>query len=83
MSKIHNNMKRLVPLLIACLLLSYNLSGIDSQANATKDSVAINDGPYIFLVNDTLKPLRADRSFIQGKVFDNVNVIVSTLIYFY
>jgi len=61
-------MKRLVPVLIACLLLSYNLSGIDSQANATKDSVAINDGPYIFLVNDTLKAIRIDNGMAEESV---------------
>ena len=55
-----NIMKKQVPVLIICLLLSINLSVIRGQNAENGDSLSIFDGPYISLVNDTLKILRIE-----------------------
>lgn len=53
-------MKKLLLYLIICISFSLNLSA--AYLSEGRDSVSVNDGPYIFYVNDTLKVLRIENS---------------------
>jgi hypothetical protein len=66
-------MNRLVPVLIAYLLISFNLFGIERQESESRDSININDGPYIFLVNDTLKTIRIENGQLNKSFFVSGN----------
>jgi len=60
-----NIMKKQVPVLIICLILSINLTGIRGQGTERGDSLNVGDGPYIRLVEDTLKILRIENGVLR------------------
>jgi len=68
MDKKHNNMNRKISGLIAALIISFNLYAIQFQEADKRDSVVINDGPYIFFVNDTLKAIRIENGMADESV---------------
>ena len=53
-------MKKQLLYLIICISFSLNLSA--AYLPDGRDSVPVNDGPYIFYLNDTLKVLRIENS---------------------
>ena len=59
-----NIMKKQVPVLIICLILSINMTGIRGQGTENVDSLKVGDGPYIRLVSDTLKILRIENGVL-------------------
>jgi len=60
-------MKKQLFYLLICLACNPDLSV--SCQSAGKDSVSVNDGPYIFFVNDTLKVERIENSLLREDYF--------------
>jgi len=65
-------MKKQLICLLICLSCIPNLSA--SCQSAGRDSVSVNDGPYIFLVNDTLKVMRIENSLLTENYFPPRNL---------
>ena len=56
-------MKRQLLYLIICLYFNSVLSA--ASGSEGRDSVTVNDGPYISYLNDTLKVLRIENSLLR------------------
>ncbi len=56
-------MKRHLLFLAICLFLNPVLSAAYPSEN--RDSIPVNDGPYITFLNDTLKVLRIENSLVR------------------
>jgi hypothetical protein len=60
-----HTMKKQVLYLIICLFLNLNLSAAGRSEG--RDSVPVNDGPYISYMNDTLKVIWIENSLLRKK----------------